>query len=189
LDTCCLLFCCSAMEFFKLPKQLTRVYKTTLIREEEADERDAAFERTILSAPPNLQVQLSLRVSQPAVSETQAAPHGGPPVHEGGERENPLSILPENADIKESFRVHVGGMKGATEDHLKRYLHEHGCNVANIETVADKKRAGRLRFAYVNLEDSDSFKTALELGEALEREDKEVNGLGKLRIAQANPRS
>jgi len=122
---------------------------------------------TTLPAPP----------SEPAPSTpTPPAPPSEPAPS------TPTPPVPTPA--KKEYRIHVKGMtQTATQDWLNEYLEMLRICVASIEWIADQSRKNRTRFAFVNVENSASFKRALILGKTLEYHD-----LGALRIAEAKPR-
>jgi len=89
---------------------------------------------------------------------------------------------------KKVYRIHVKGMtQRATRDRLKEYLEMLRIYVVSIEWITDEGRNNRTRFAFVNVENSASFKRALSLGKRLEYRTENVPDLGALCIGKAKP--
>lgn len=83
---------------------------------------------------------------------------------------------------EDKFRIHVSKMrKTAKQEILEEHLEKHGCYVKGTEWVMDGKR---LRFAFVDLQDSVSFEKALALGKT----DVDHPKLGRPCIARATPK-
>jgi len=190
--------------FSKMPKHKMVVENTFLTPEDAFFERKRLLEKTIRTVPVELDV-----LPASSASETQAAPlnsvtHIGeekPDIKESsaGESCTQQPGVPAEKDAllgpqqqlqrAHRYRIHVDRMmQGATMDRLNEFLCEQECFVDSIEWIVDKKRRDRLRFAFVNLMNSDSFDKAIDLGktlDSLEDQDREINGLGKLRIREA----
>jgi len=86
-------------------------------------------------------------------------------------------------------RIHVGRMEPGAQDHLQNFLCDQNIEVVHIEWVVDRKHGrNRLRYAYVDLLNSDSLEKAIDLGKILEQQTEKIHGLGKLRIEKAKPK-
>jgi len=159
----------------------------------------------LLCARQQPQLREQPHVSPHRVQETRTAARGARGAwgrSDGASEEPPSVLLSRSTAIDEameqqpgvltcsddaSLRIHVGGMThkpAPTQDDLVQLFEKRGCSVVDVEWVADDKRpsrsdAPRVRFAFVDLKDLDSFNTATQL------HDKEVDGFGKLKISVA----
>jgi len=162
-------------------------------------------EDAVLRARQQPQLREQPHVSPHRVQETRTAARGARGAwgrSDGASEEPPSVLLSRSTAIDEameqqpgvltcsddaSLRIHVGGMThkpAPTQDDLVQLFEKRGCSVVDVEWVADDKRpsrsdAPRVRFAFVDLKDLDSFNTATQL------HDKEVDGFGKLKISVA----